>query len=59
MSTDLLVNDRIVVTRFWGGEKQGTCVQLTGRDGFVQFNMEELNEVINVLKEARLINDNG
>jgi hypothetical protein len=37
---------KIEVTRYWGGEKLGVCVQLTGTNGYVLLSksgLEQLN----------------
>lgn len=50
MSTQLTSNTRFSLTRFWGGNERGVCLQVTapgaGRDpymneGFVQVTREE------------------
>jgi|GEM_PF-6688545 len=36
------------VVRFWGGDKHGAMLQVTGDDGYVQFDLAEAVEIIQV-----------
>jgi hypothetical protein len=49
MGTEIKTNlkDK-TVTRFWGGDKRGAMLQVTGDDGFVQFELGEVVEIIQV-----------
>jgi hypothetical protein len=57
MSTKLAVlkNSRnkikIDVLRFYGGEKNGVCMQLTADTGYVQINKKNLDEINKLWKK--------
>lgn len=52
MSTEIKanLNDKSVV-RFWGGDERGAMLQVTGGDGYVQFNLIETVEVVKVFSD--------
>lgn len=33
--------ENFTLTRFWGGDNRGACIQITGKDGHVQLTMED------------------
>lgn len=55
MSTELLKINDLQVTRFWGGDLKGVCIQLTGENGFVQLNRDEFQELYDVLVNENFI----
>lgn len=58
MSTELLVNDKIAVIRFWGGDR-GTCIQIISDDGHIQFTKNEFKEVLEVLRKENFIDESS
>ena len=55
MSTELISNDKYILTRFWGGNKEGVCLQVTPSvDKYFQLNKDELKKFIKELQEAEL-----
>jgi len=47
-------NCYVLVTRFYGGDKDGRCVQLTPRDGeqFIQLTESQVRELREILEHA-------
>jgi len=52
MSTILCkLSKGVTVTRYWGGAEDGTCIQITGNNGYVNFGGKDVKKLIDVLTE--------
>ena len=57
MSTELHIlptaEGNLIVTQFWGGDKRGTCLQLTPEtgEGFIQLTAAETESLGRILSE--------
>lgn len=52
MSTEIKANlNNKIVIRFWGGDERGAMLQVTGNDGYVQFELKEAVEIVKVFSD--------
>lgn len=49
MSTEIGITKNNSFTSFWGGNENGKMVQVTGKDGYVEFTMLEAVDAVNIL----------
>ena len=49
MSKEIGITKNNSFNSFWGGDKKGKMVQITGKDGYVEFTMLEAVEAVNIL----------
>lgn len=49
MSTEIGITKNNSFTSFWGGNEHGKMVQITGKNGYVEFTMIEAVDAINIL----------
>uniref|UniRef100_A0A6H2A611 Putative phenylalanine-tRNA ligase n=1 Tax=viral metagenome TaxID=1070528 RepID=A0A6H2A611_9ZZZZ len=59
MSTTLYErhNPYFALTRFWGGESKGMCIQITIESSYVTLDNKEIKEVIKTITEALKLED--
>lgn len=61
MSTTIYEKDGVYVSRFYGGDKRGTCFQITvesfSEQGYVQLTKEQMMNVVNafLFSEAKRV----
>ena len=56
MSTELkptkdMNHETISLTQFWGGRDYGTCIQMTGKNGYIVLNRSAALDMIDALNE--------
>lgn len=53
MSTEIVRNDNYSITRFYGGDKRGVCIQVTPQkdQSYIQLTKPELIEFISNLQK--------
>jgi hypothetical protein len=56
MSTEMkptkdMNGDTVFITQFWGGEKNGRCIQITGKDGYIVMNRAAAMDMAEAINE--------
>ncbi len=61
MSTQVFDKHGVSLTRFWGGEARGNCLQITIGMEYAQLEYKQLKEVLHALQKAfnKIENDNA
>lgn len=55
MSTELFRNQEYSIVRFYGGDKRGSCIQITPqRIDYIQLTKEEAKEFVSMINEFLL-----
>jgi len=56
MSTEMkpkkeMNEETIHITQFWGGEKNGRCIQVAGKDGYIVMNRRAAMDMADAINE--------